>query len=184
MSICQSWNIWHARSQNLLHQSAYLKDFLSECHLAHTARFFIRVIVLDNDRRGPVVGLRHSDFLSHWSQRTRTDFLSPNCREERSDFLSNKKSAHMNRFSLRFFVYDKNRSVFAGHNTDINGELSSSCRNFFVNLEKYELWNFNSFTIHFFLPLFLDFTYQIDQTCLVMFSVTIDRVCDDLFHLL
>ena len=35
-------------------------DFLSECHLAHTTRFFIRIIVLDNGRRGPIVISRHS----------------------------------------------------------------------------------------------------------------------------
>ena len=50
-------------------------DFLSECHLAHTARFFIGFFVLDNGRRGPIVGLRQSDFLSDWSQRTRTDIF-------------------------------------------------------------------------------------------------------------
>ena len=43
---------------------------------AHTDRFFIGVIVSDNSRRGPIVGWRHSDFLSDWSQRTWTDILS------------------------------------------------------------------------------------------------------------
>ena len=33
--------------------------FLSECHLADTARFFIGAIVCDNGRRGPIVCLRH-----------------------------------------------------------------------------------------------------------------------------
>ena len=40
-------------------------------------------------------------------------FLSQtDCLKERSDFLSDQKSAHTNRFSLRFSVYDKNRSDF------------------------------------------------------------------------
>ena len=39
-----------------------------------------------------------------------------NCRKERSDFFSGQKSSHMKQFSSRFFVYDKNRSVCAGHN--------------------------------------------------------------------
>ena len=37
----------------------YLTIFLSECHLAHTARFFYRSYC----RRGPIVGLQHSDFF-------------------------------------------------------------------------------------------------------------------------
>ena len=41
----------------------YLTIFY-RCHLAHTARFFIGAIVCDNGRRGHIVGLRHSDFLS------------------------------------------------------------------------------------------------------------------------
>ena len=64
-------------------------NFLSRCHLAHTyGSIFYRN---DNGRQGPIVGLRHSDFLS------------------------DQKSAHTNRFSLRFLSTMKNRSVCAGH---------------------------------------------------------------------
>ena len=37
-----------------------------------------------------------------------TDFLSQAApRKNRTDFISEQKSAHTNRFSLQFFVYDK-----------------------------------------------------------------------------
>ena len=38
--------------------------YFSDQKSAHTDRFFIRAIVCDNSRRGPIVGWRHSDFLS------------------------------------------------------------------------------------------------------------------------
>ena len=51
-------------------------DFFSDQKSADTDRLFIGAIMSDNSRRGLIVGWRHSDFLSDWSQRTRTDFLS------------------------------------------------------------------------------------------------------------
>ena len=51
-------------------------DFFLDQKSAHRDRLFIGAIVSDNSRRGLIVGWRHSDFLSDWSQRTRTDFLS------------------------------------------------------------------------------------------------------------
>ena len=68
-----------AQTTDFLSQAAPRKDrsdFISEQKSAHTDRLFIGAIVCDNSRRGLIVGWRHSDFLSDWSQRTRTDFLS------------------------------------------------------------------------------------------------------------
>ena len=50
--------------------------FLSECHFAHTARFFIGAIVCDNGRRGPIVGLLHSDFYRNGVRAHEPFFLS------------------------------------------------------------------------------------------------------------
>ena len=76
-------------------------DFVSECHLAHTARFFIGVIVLDNGRRDPIVGQRHSDIF-----RTEVNAYSPIfCRKQLREkigplFIGPKISAHESIFHI------------------------------------------------------------------------------------
>ena len=88
-----------------------LAIFYGSVILSTRPDFLSEVLCCDNGRRGPIGGWRHSDFLSHWSQSTQTYFLlQTNCWKEMSNFLSDQ-----NRFSLRFFVYDKNWSVCTGH---------------------------------------------------------------------
>ena len=79
------------RRQNIGHT---LRFFLSECHLAHTARYFIGAIVCDNDRRRPIVGLRHTDFSRLKSAHTVRFFVASSSDKESDRFFYRTKSQH------------------------------------------------------------------------------------------
>ena len=82
--------------------------------------FFSQLLCCDNGRRCRPMShcwITSFLFLSGWSQRTDRFLIADKLLEgEVRYFLSNQKSAHTNRFSIRFLVYDKkNRYVCAGH---------------------------------------------------------------------
>ena len=91
-----------------------LTVFLSQTKDRTFLRIFYRIviwhkrfdffIVLDNGRRDPIVGLRHSDFfIGLKSAHTDRFFIADKLLEGKSHFVSDQKSAHTNRSSFRFF---------------------------------------------------------------------------------
>ena len=99
---CSSHGPTFYRRKNIKHTSW----FLSECHLAHTARFCATMA-------GEIPLL---DYVTPIFYRTEASAQGPIfCRKQlreknRNDFLSDQKSEHMNRFSLIFC-----RCLYAGH---------------------------------------------------------------------
>ena len=81
---------------------------LLECHLAHTPWFFHQSYCAVT-MTGEVSLLDYITpiFIGLKSVRT-NQFFNANCWKERSDFSSDQNSANNYRFSLKFFVYDKN----------------------------------------------------------------------------
>ena len=74
-------------------------DYLSECHLTHTAHFLSELLCCNNG----IIGFRHSDFLLYWSQCIGKIFIADKLLEGKVWTLLDQKSAHSNWFFVCLF---------------------------------------------------------------------------------